>query len=113
MRSSRSQRARSGETQTRATPALADLAVDQPLLLGEALLDPVPGLEGLVGHTRLLHPVEAEVAGVVAAEVVAAEVPALGAADQLVGLDLALDELVLVLLVVVELEHAAASRSHR
>ena len=40
-----------------------------------------------------------------APEVVAAEVPALRALDQLVGLDLALDEVVLVLLVVLELEH--------
>ena len=39
MRSSRSHRARSGETQTRATPAVVDLAVDEPLLLGERLLD--------------------------------------------------------------------------
>ena len=63
--------------------------------------------------SRLLHPVEPEVAGVVAAQVVAAQVPALGAADQLVGLDLALDELVLVLLVVVELEDPARPRSRR
>ena len=57
---------------------------------------------------RLLHPVEPEVPGVATAEVVATEVPALRAADQLVGLDLALDELVLVLLVVVELEDPAS-----
>ena len=46
-------------------------------------------------------------AGVIAAQVVAAQVPALRAAHQLVGLDLALDELVLVLLVVVKLEDPA------
>ena len=80
MRCSRSQRARSGETQTRATPAVVDLAVHEPLLLGELLLDPLAGLELALGDHRLLHPVEAEVAGVLAAEVEAAEIPALGAA---------------------------------
>src|SRR6185312_12013535 len=85
----------------------SDLAVDQPLLFREPLLDPLSGLEGSPGQLRLLHPIEAEVASVVAAEVVAAEIPALRAAHQLVGLDLALDELVLVLLVVMELQHPA------
>ncbi len=76
-------------------------------------LDPLARLELAVGDRRLLHPVEAEVAGAGAAEVLAAEVPALRALDQLVGLDLALDEVVLVLLVVLELEHVVASESPR
>ena len=80
--------------------------MNQPLLLGQPLLDAVAGLERRVGYARLLHAVETEMARVVAAEVVAAEVPALGAVDELVGLHLPLDELVLVLLVVVELEDA-------
>src|SRR5262249_5654162 len=80
------------------------LAPHQPLLLGEALLDPLARLEPRPRRPRLPDPVEPEVAGVVAGEVVAAQVPALGSADELVGLDLAFGELVLVLLVVVELE---------
>ena len=89
-------------------PGGRNLSVDEPLLLGEPVLDPLPRLELAVGDPRLLHPVEAEVTRVGAVEVVAAEIPALGPADQLIGLDLALGELVLVLLVVLELEHAPA-----
>src|SRR5581483_11956150 len=70
-------------------PGAPDLAVDQPLLLGEPLLHPLAGLERPPGEPRLLHPVEPEVTGVVAAEVVAAEVPALRPAHELVRLDLA------------------------
>src|SRR5205823_1066962 len=72
------------------------------------LLNAAPWLERAPRQLCLLHPVEAEVARVLASEVVAAEVPALRPAHELVGLDLALHELVLVLLVVVDLEHPAA-----
>src|SRR5205814_9461158 len=83
-------------------------AMYRPRLLGQALLDALARLEAVLGEPRLLHPVETEVAGVLAAQVVAAEIPALGPAQELVGLHLALYELVLVLLVVVELEHLTA-----
>src|SRR5581483_3582200 len=83
-----------------------DLPPREPLLLAQPLLDPIAGRELAPGRPRRLDPVEPEVAGVVAREVVAAEVPTLRARDELVGLDLPLRELVFVLLVVVELEHA-------
>ena len=60
-----------------------------------------------------LDPVEAEVARVVALEVVAEQVPALAPVHQRVRLDRALGELVLVLLVVVERQQARARRSPR
>ncbi len=68
-------------------------------------------LELLVGDVHALDAVEAEVAHAVALGVEAGDVPALASVGQRVRLDPARRELVLVLLVVVELDHAAAARS--
>jgi hypothetical protein len=79
--------------------------VGEPLLVGQALVDAFARLELLLGHVRFLHAVEAEVTRVGGAEVIAAEVPALRPVHELVRLDAALDELVLVLLVVMKFEN--------
>src|SRR5919201_2149425 len=84
-------------------PRASHLSLDEPFLLGEPVLGSLARLEGMPRHPRLLHPIEPEVTRVLPAKVIAAEVPTLRAADELVGLDLALCELVLVLLVVVQL----------
>ena len=89
VRSSRSQRARSGETQTRATLGGRHLAVGHPALDPGQLLDLGPRLEALLGERRLLDPVELEVADALSGQVVALDVPALAPVLEPVGLDLA------------------------
>ena len=79
-----------------------------PALDAGDLLDLGARLEAVRREGRLLDPVELEVADPVFGQVVALDVPALFAVLQPVGLDRALGELVLVLLVVLEVEHAAA-----
>ena len=87
MRSSRSQRARSGETQTRATLGGRHLAVGHPALDPGELLDLGARLEALGGERRLFDPVELEVADSLFGQVVALHVPALATVLQAVGLD--------------------------
>src|SRR3954470_21145384 len=81
------------------------LAVGHPSLDAGDLLDLGPRLEAPIGEVRLLDPVELEVPDAVLVEVIALDVPALTTVLQPIGLDRALRELVLVLLVVLELEH--------
>ena len=83
------------------------LAVGHPALDAGDLLDLGAGLEAAAGDLGLLDPVELEVAHCLAAKVIALDVPALAPVLEPVRLDLALGELVLVLLVVVDLEHLA------
>ena len=108
VRSSRTQRARSGETQTRATRAsVTSPSLSQRCGAEAGASTSSARLEVLAGRLGLLGPVEAEVADGVALAVAAADVPALRAAGEPVGLDLAGGELVLVLLVVLDPQHRA------
>src|SRR4051812_5452599 len=85
-----------------------DLPGPRPALDGRLEVDLRARREDRVGHARGAHAVEAEVAQRVALRVERGDVPALAPVDELVGLDAALGELVLVGLVVVELDQAAA-----
>src|ERR1039458_9217259 len=81
------------------------LAGAQPAIDLRRRIDLRPWLEALLGHVHTLDPVQTEVTHRVALGIKRRDVPALAPVRQRVGLDPALDDLVLVLLVVLELDN--------
>ena len=102
VRSSRAQRARSGEIQTRARRDVGTSPVRGQPSTSAAGSTSGRGSKLSIGDVRRLEAVEAEVADVVAGRVEAREIPAVAAVDERIRLDEAGRELILVLLVVLE-----------